>query len=203
MPQIVSQLLSPANSIVVTFDHLGGVAVKHLQKKGALFIEVETASLKSISSDHLDFEFKIDDTANNAAPDAGLIIDSDAYWPDAWDAGNATVLGGIVFPFGNEAVQAPVDNNGSTDPQRKYVGTFKTSAAGWQVIHADTSRLSTDTLTGDPKGVPMKCLALCLPKGVSGQVTFSNWSAAGAKTVRVQADKKPAAKAAKGGKGKG
>ena len=200
MPQIVSKLLRPANSIVATFDYNGGVAVTHFQQKGANYVPVETASLKSVSVDQLDFEFSID-AAGNAAPDAGLVVDSDAYWPEQWDAGNATVLGGIVFPYGNEAMQARVDSNGATTPQRTYTGSFKHTGAGWQVTHTDIAHVAVNTLTGDPKGIPEKCLGLWLPKGVSGQVTFPNWSAAGAKTIRVQAVQNFSAKKTKSGKG--
>lgn len=199
MPQIVSKLLSPANSIVVTFDHNGGVAVSHLRKVGANYVPVETAALKTVSVDSFEFVFSVDEQGN-ADPDAALLVDSDAYWPDGWNAGAGTVLGGIVFPFGNEAIQAPLDANGSTTPERKYVGKFERTAEGWTVTHNDVTRVEVSTLTGDPKGIPVKCLGLLLPKGVSGQVTFPDWSLGGAKTIRVQAVKKSSAKKEKGGK---
>ena len=197
MPQIISKLLSPENSIVAKFDNFGGVSVSHLQKRGANYVEVERASLKSIAFDQFDFTFSVDD-AGNEAPDAGLLVETAAYWPSDWPDERATVLGGIAFPYGNEAVQAPVDNNGSTLPGRKFAGCFKKTAAGWQVTQTDVGFASAYTLTGDPKGVPMVCFALWLPKGVSGQVSFPEWSAAGGKTVRVQAAKKAVAGGKKG-----
>lgn len=201
MPQIISKLLTPANSIVVTFDRYGGVAVVHLQKKGSSYVEVERASLKAIGVDQFDFTFSVDDEGNDD-PDAGLLVESAAYWPTDWPEERVAVLGGIAFPFGNEPVQAPVDNNGSTTPGRKFNGSFKNTSAGWQPTQSDIAYSSAYTLTGDTKGIPMMCYALWLPKGVSGQVTFPVWSAGGAKTVRVQAPKKAAGKASKPGKGK-
>ena len=199
MPQIISQLLNPANSIVVQFDQFGGVSVIRYQKKGSGYVVIESASLKTISFDQLDFEFSIDGNGN-AKPDAGMVVETDGYWPADWCRERGTVLGGTIFPFGNEAIQAGTDSNGSIKPGRKFAGFFKNSSAGWQVTHVDLVHTAVDTLTGDPEGVPTMYVALWLPTGVSGQVTFPKWSDAGGKTVRYQAPQKTAAKGGKGGK---
>jgi hypothetical protein len=193
MSQIITPLLSPATSIVVRFDVSGGVTLKLLELQNGAYVPTESAEIKSFPTGaaRLDFEFNVDATGN-AAPDAGLLVEADAEWEGGWDIAMASVLGGQVFPFGNSAIQVTANNSGPETPSRTLAGFFEKTSTGSKLTTTGVNRTIVSNLT--PK-VTAKYLALWLPPGVSGQVKFPAWSAAGGKTVRVQAAKAAAKKA--------
>lgn len=194
MPQVVTPLLTPENALVVRFDKTNGVSVKHLQRRGNTYAPIETAELKTIPSDKFEFEFSLDPTGNSA-PDAGLVVETDSEWDGPWEEEMGTVLGGTPFPFGNEAMQATASNAGQPAPSRVLSGTLTTAGGSRQLTTQGLNRTISSNLKTDG---PSKYYALWLPKGVSGQVKFPEWSAAGGRTFRAEAP----AKSAKPGKGK-
>jgi hypothetical protein len=197
MPQIISQLIKPARSLVVRFDTSGSLAVTHLVRQGTKYATVETSSLAPIKPDTpFPFEFSVDPTASNAPQslDAGLFVDAYGDWDvPGWEEEYAMVMGGSLFPFGNDAMQISGNFNGAVAVSRVVGGNFTKPANGPAVVTLQgTTRTIIQTL---PATLPGKYMSLWLPDGVHGQLKFPNWPGSpGGRIFRSEEPPKPAPK---------